>query len=301
MNLTFRDIIEEVTVLMEGFEANYTVEGYLASNAGTGNTLTVTTGNTTDVPRVGVWQIEDELILVTNVTVTSAPSTTVFATIVCQRGFRGTPVSNHSTNTIIQWNPLIPRHWIKRAINDTIVAFYPRIPGIETFDFTYQGGIDTYDIPDEAVHVHSVFFKAPGREGWIPSRRWSFNSVGSPGSITGKALTLFEAMPGQTVRVVYFKPATAMTNENNPFIGHTGLPMCAKDAVVYGACHKLASFIDTKRFANNTADQRLLANESPANQGQNLSRYYLALYEKAVTETEAKIQDLYPAVKHYTY
>ena len=176
---TLADMVEEVLLNMEGL-------GSLQDSIGTINpTITAIAPSTTAIevvsPQVksgagiipSALEIGDELMYVLDVGYPTPPANAdAIATVI--RGWRGTTADTHTGTTIrVRINPLVPRIAIKRAINDTILGLYPRLPAIKTTQINYLANQCRYDLPADARNVLAVTvqdYSTPSN--WNRSKRW---------------------------------------------------------------------------------------------------------------------------------
>jgi hypothetical protein len=304
---TFEDLVQEVLLNLEGFTGDEDLFGTLNTKTSVGDTnpspLSATASQFSVDGSIypdgsgftaGVIELGDELIYA------QAFDRTIGLFSGCLRGWRGTTAVEHPHASLIRNNPNFPRTAVKRAINDAIRNLHPRVPAIKTYEFTYQGAQVRYDMPEGCRQVIQVSWLPPGpTKAWLPVKRWNFDLTGGSNSVTGRAIDVFEGMPGRKVQVVYYSEATALAASNDDFKTVTGLEDWVRDLVVLGACYRLASFLDAGRVSTNSASQVMLNQQQPVGSGTNLSKYFYSLYQQRLAETEARIQDLYPVARHF--
>lgn len=273
----------------------------LASNGGVDNatgytTVTLTSPQLTDDAGITplLLEVQDELLYV-------AKSTFFAPNLVCsvRRGYRGTTQATFATPEYARVNPRFPRIAVKRAINDTIEGLYPRLVAVKTSEISYLANKYRYDLPADARNVLAVSVRDLGQpHHWHPSRYWTYDATGGSGSVTGRSIDVRDGNPGRPFRVVYSAEPSILTS-NSSLFSSTGLPDWAREIVVYGACWRLASFLETVPQADATAQQLLTEMQRSGVGRQNVARYFLGMFETRLAEGEARMQDAYPAPRHY--
>ena len=241
----------------------------------------------------GLVEIAEELVYVQDIDSTTGLFTGVL------RGFRGTTAATHAAGVRVRNNPRFPIIAVKRAINDTITSLYPKISAVKTTEITVKGYVAQYDLPSNTNGVISVFYKKPGAaKTWLPSNRWNFDTTGASNSSTGKCVNVYDAVAGYPVQVVYtVNPSTLNIGENYTTV--TGLPDYTRDVVILGACWRLASFIESARIANVTAEQSILNAQSPAGVSTNLAKYFLGMFTQRLQEAQERQKTEFLPQKHF--
>lgn len=298
---TFEDIIQEVLMNLEGFNGDQDIYGTLnAGISSTASSFKVDGAVFADGSgfSTGLLEVGDELIYAQSLDRTTGVFTG------CMRGWRGTTAAAWPANTLVRNNPRFPRLAVKRAINDTIRALTPRVPAIKTYEFTYKGAQVRYDLPEDVRNVIQVSWFVPGAsKTWETSKRWNFDLTGGSSSATGRALDVWDALPGRKVQVVYQAEPLPLSSPSDN-ITASGLMDWVRDLVVMGACYRLAATIDAGRTQATTAEQGLINakgyyGSASLSAGQSLSKYFYTLYQQRLAEAEARIQDMYPVARHY--
>lgn len=244
-------------------------------------------------------EVQDELMYVADSTFSTSP-----AQLTCDvlRGWRGTAQETITSPAQARINPAFPRIAVKRAINDTIAGLYPRLFVIKTTEIDYLANRYTYDLPADARNVIAVMAQERTTSpDWRASRKWRIDNFGGSASATGKVLEVRDGNPSRKLRVVYTAEPQTLTSNSSVFSSVSGLPDWTREVVIYGACWRLTSFTDAASVFSNTADQRLINDGQQQGQSkhQALARYFLGMFETRLAEAEARMQDLYPAPRHY--
>ncbi len=118
---TLNSLVEDVQLDLSGFTYRQDLATYLLS-ACTTSDLVLNVASTENIGK-GIIEIDDEMMWLDSYyrqanTITIAPF---------GRGYLGTTVATHATNAKVVITPTYPRNAVKRAINDTINAVYPKV------------------------------------------------------------------------------------------------------------------------------------------------------------------------------
>lgn len=297
---TFEEMIQEVLMNLEGFVGDQDIYGTLHASLTNNATSFVVDGAVFADGSgfsTGIIEVGEELIY------TQSLDRTTGTFSGCLRGWRGTTATTHAANELVRNNPRFPRIAIKRAINDAIKALHPRVPVLKTVELTTLGGRTTYDIPADALNVVAVSVQSVGpSQSWTRAKHWTFDATGGNNSTTKKTLDVRDTVPGRKVQVVYQAEPAELVNAADDFAATTGLFDWLRSLVILGACVRLSSYADGGRAMVTSAEQQLLNGRGTAGTytvGQNLSKYFFGLYDQQLREAEARIQDMYPAAKHF--
>jgi hypothetical protein len=290
------DIVEEVLLNVEGYSGDQDIYGTLTSSiTASATTFTLAGPSFPDGSgfSTGIMEIGEELVYVQEYDRSTGVATGVL------RGWRGTTATTHSAGKRVRNNPKYPLIATKRAINDTIKALYPRLFAVKTVELNVNGARYQYDLPSDAINILSVHVNVPGASKvWVPAKRWTFNNTAGSNSDSGKTITVFDGLPGYPVQVVYSaEPSTLEIGDD--FQTVTGLPDFTREIVVYGACWRLVSFMDSPRVSNMLAEQSLLNEQVPVGSAERLAKYFLGMYNQRIFEAEARMKMEYRPKKHY--
>lgn len=296
---TFSDLQFEVLLQLEGFANDQAVIAKVQTGITSGDTTIVASGASfSDGSGLspGVWEIEEELVYVPDYNRSTATASNVV------RGWRGTTAASHSAGATIRNAPRYPMIQVKRAINDTVQALFPRVPAIKNYDFTLEMTRTRYQLPADARGVLAVSMKDIYSEyAWVPIRRWMFDPQPGDDLEGFKAINIPEPLRAATVRVLYTAEGTPMSGASDNFETVTGLPSFAREAVVWGAMWRLYSMVELGRGAFTSADQTMMNRNSDYGKATDIAKYLLAMHQQAVADAESKVQDMYPAQKHYVW
>lgn len=299
MTTTYGELINEIVLNLSGYTLRQERMTYITSSI-TSSSLTL---NLRDISNIGkgIVEIDDELIYIDSYdrnsnTATVAP---------WGRGYNGTTAVAHNENAKVTVAPTFPRIAIKRAINETLQAVYPRLYGLGNYEFTYNTVVNTYELPAEVQTIQNVTFSTIGpTKEWKPIRQWRQDPMASTTTWTsGNTLTIYDAIPaGRTIQLHYTTIPAAFNGSADSAIFETvtGLQTSARDVIVYGACYRLASFIDAGRMNYVSAEADQADTKLQYGSAASTSRYFLAIFQQRLSEEENKLRDLFPTRIHYT-
>jgi hypothetical protein len=297
---TFAQLVDEVRTNLSGYTLRQDRITYLTNPGGINTTaLDIVIGNSENLAK-GVIEIDDELIWINtfdknNLTLNAIPG--------FGRGYNGTTPSPHAQNAQITLTPTFPKVNVKKAINDTINSFYPKLFQVASTTFTFNAAQITYPLPDDARDVMFISWQTPGpsRE-WLPVNRWRIDRMANTAAFnTTRTLSLYDKIvPGRTVQVYYSTIPNTLTNANDDFATVTGLPESSRDVVTLGAAARLLSYLDTGRINLSSAEADINDTKLPSTAGASASKYVYALYQQRLNEESTKLQDRFPIRVHYT-
>lgn len=295
---TFNDLVDEVKSNLQGYTLRQDRITYVTNANGLTTTSTAITAGSASNLAKGVIEIDDELIWVDNFdkatnTMTVAPG--------FGRGYLGTTASPHSQYAQITLSPTFPRVTIKKAINDTIRSFYPKLFAVGSTTFTFNASQVTYPLPDDCREVLYMSWQTTGSSlEWLPIRKWRFDPLANtPTFNTQKTVNLYENIqPGRTVKVWYTMVPDTLDANTDDFVDVTGLPDSCQDVVVYGACYRLLSFLDAGRINLSSAEADLNDTKIPSSAGSSVSKYVFALFQQRLQEEALKLSDQFPIRIH---
>jgi hypothetical protein len=299
MTTTYANLVDEVLMNLSGYTLRQDRTTHLTGNM----TTSSTTLNLASVSNIGkgIVEIEDELIWVdTYDRISNTATVPPYG-----RGYNGTSAATHATNTKVTIAPSFPRATVKKTINDTIDAVFPKLFSVGTFTFTLQATKTAYQVPADVQTVLYVSWSVTGPSNeWLPVKSWRHDPLANTTSFTtGNSVSVYDAItPGRTVQVYYIKkPATLESSGPTAvFETVTGLPSSCKDVILYGAAYRLASFIDPGRLTYTSAEADQTDTKIQYGSGASTARFLLALFTQRLTEESEKLRDVYPSKIHYT-
>jgi hypothetical protein len=297
---TFDELVDEVKSNLIGYALRQDRLTYVTNSGGlTTSSSAITVGSTDNLAK-GIIEIDDELIWIDsfdkqNNQLNVAPG--------FGRGYQGTTPAPHSENAMVTLAPAFPRNNIKKAINDTIKSFYPKLFAVGSTTFTFNASQTTYALPDDAREVLYMSWQTTGSsKEWLPIKRWRFDPLANAATFnTQKTVNIYENIqPGRTVKVWYTMVPDTMDSNSDDFVDVTGLPESCQDVVVYGASYRLLTFLDAGRINLTSAESDFADSKNPYNSGSAASRYVFALFQQRLQEEALKLSDQFPIRLHYT-
>lgn len=295
------DMVNEVRSNLQGYTLRQDRLTYLANTGGINTTATeIQVGSASNLAK-GIIEIDDELIWVDSFNKSTNTMNVIPAGF--GRGYQGTDAASHAEFAQVILSPTFPRVSIKRAINDTINSFFPKLWGVSSTTFTFNASQTTYTLPADVESVLYVSWQTTGSSlEWLPVNRWRADSMANLATFgSTNTINIYENIqPGRTVQVYYTKEPAVLVDNGDDFASTTGLPASSYDVVVLGASYKLLSFIDPGRLNLTSAEADLNDSKIPYNAGSGSSRYIYALYQQRLNEEALKLQDKFPVRIHYT-
>lgn len=301
---TLNEMIDEVKTNLQGYSLRQDRITYVNNTAGlTTTSLQIQSGSSDNLAK-GLIEIEDELIWIDSFDKTSSSLNVMGAAAnPIGRGFQGTTPSPHARYAQITLSPTFPRISIKKAINDTINSYYPKLWAISSTTFTFNASQTTYALPDDCEQILYMSWQTTGSsQEWLPINRWRIDPMASAATFnTNVTVNIYDNIqPGRTVQVWYTTEPNTLDNSTDDYADVTGLPDSSADVTILGACYKLLSFLDSGRINLSSAEADLNDSKMPYNSGTSASRYVFALYQQRLQEEALKLQDKFPIRIHYT-
>ena len=297
---TLAEMIDEVRSNLQGYTLRQDRITYVANSGGLTTTSNQIEVGSADNLAKGIIEIDDELIWIdsfnkTNNTLNVIPG--------FGRGYQGTTAAPHAQYAQVTLAPTFPRISIKKAINDTINSFYPKLFAVASTTFAFNASQTTYAIPDDAREVLYISWQTTGssRE-WLPVRRWRFDLMANAATFNSeKTINIYDKIqPGRTVKVWYAMVPNLLDNSTDDFADVTGLPDSSYDVVTLGAAYKLLSYIDAGRINLSSAEADFADSKIPSTAGTGASRYVFALFQQRLNDEALKLADRFPIRLHYT-
>ena len=297
---TLNEMVDEVRANLQGYALRQDRITYVANAAGLTTTSTaITVGSSNNLAK-GVIEIDDELIWIDSFT---TASNTLNVIPGFGRGYQGTTAAPHAQYAQVTLSPTFPRSTIKKAINDTINSFYPKLWIASAYTFTFNASQTTYALPDDVQDVLFISWQTTGSsKEWLPVNRWRLDTMANSATFnTQKTINIYEGIqPGRTVQVWYTSTPNTLDANTDDFADVSGLPDSCKDVVILGAAYKLLSYLDAGRINLSSAEADLNDGKLPSSAGVAASRYIFALYQQRLNEEALKLADKYPIRIHYT-
>lgn len=297
---TLKDMIDEVRSNLAGYTMRQDRITYLANSGGiTTTSASIVVGSATNLAK-GIIEIDDELIWIDSF---DKATSTLNVVPGFGRGYLNTDPAPHVQYSQITLAPTFPRVMVKQAINDTILASFPKLFGVAQYTFTFDGSKTTYALPDDVDRVLSVTWQTVGStKEWLPVNRWRDDKAANVAAFNSTAtISIFDPVtPGRTVQVTYTVEPSTLTASSEDFSDVSGLPESARDVITLGAAYRLVSYIDAGRINLTSAESDAADSKIPSNASATMGRFLYSLYTQRLNEEAAKLIDRYPVRPHYT-
>lgn len=291
---TFDELTDDVLAMLRGYVRSQESVTALASSLNSSATsLTVTNGARLGMGRA---EIDDELVYIDAVTNNSV------ALQPWGRGVDGTTAASHSTNARVTFSPLFPRHYIKRAINDTIQSIGVELKALDVHTFTFLAATSTYSLPSGVRAVNQVTWKTVGPSGrWETVRRWQVDlQANTTQYATGKTITVWDpVVPGRTVQVRFLKEPGTLSAGADTLETTSGLPASCRDVVALGTAARLVSSIDVALLDPSSVQAGFFDERRQIGAASNVARTIYALYQQRLSEEVARFRDNLNTPIHY--
>jgi hypothetical protein len=283
---TFSELVDEVLLNLMGDALDQNEQTFLTGSLDS-SSLTFTV----DEPRLvsqGLIEIDDELMWVKTVN----QSTGLVTLSTLGRGFRSTTAASHSAGATVTNNPRYSRFRVKQTINTAIRGVYPDLYVLANTEVSYVAARMAYEVPAAVEQIHRVYWQTIG-----PSRVWldipdyqfvpDANTTSFP---SGKALYIWSGViPGRTVRITYLKAPTVLTNNNDDFVNVTGLPLTAKETIIYGACYRLVGFVEAPRLQTQSVEATQRSEMVPVGSSVNGGKFFYSLYQESLGQERERL------------
>ena len=291
---TFNELTDDVLSMLRGYVRSQESVTALSGNLSS----TATTFNVDNGSRLGMGraEIDDELIYIDAVT-TNAVSLQPWG-----RGVDGTTAATHSDNARVTFNPLFPRHYVKRAINDTISSMGVELKATGVHTFTFLPATNTYSVPADVRSVNQMTWKTVGPSGrWETVRRWQLDQQANTTQYaTGKTVTVWDSIvPGRTVQVRYLKDPTLLSAGADTLETTAGFPASCRDVVALGTAARLVSSVDVALLDPSSVQAGFFDERRQIGSASNVARTLYALYQQRLAEEVARFRDNLNTPIHY--
>jgi hypothetical protein len=199
--------------------------------------------------------------------------------------------------------PTYPRNAVKRAINDTINAVYPKVFGIGSTTASFLASRTTYSLPSNAIQILSMAWQSVGpTKEWLPIRQWRWDPIANTTAFTtGKTVSIYDnVLPGRTIQIVYAALPVNFTSLTDDMEATTLLPSSMRDVLVYGAAWRLSSYVDPARISISSPQSDEIDAKRPYGTGANVTKQLQTLYMMRLEEESLKQKLQYPTRVHYS-
>jgi len=291
---TLEDLRQRVLSNIMGFTRDQQQISELASPMISSDTSFTLDQNTARNVSRGLVEIDDELILVKSIDVTTNVATVIGLTN--GRGRMGTTAASHSANALVTMSPIVPRIRVTEAINQTILAMYPTIPIFSTTEITKLAPVFEYALPADTEDIWYIVSDTVGpTQVHYPSPRWRYNPMAPTSDFaTGKSIQLLDYVtPGRAIRIVYVKAPTTLS-AGTDLLTASGFEDRLAETVVWGACARLIPTYEVGRLQQLSVEGSERANLVPATSAVKTAAYYEQLFQQAILRERDRIMDETP-------
>jgi hypothetical protein len=288
---TYKELVDEVALTMNGYVGGEADATYLSSPIGTSDT-SFTVADATIIS-TGLIEIDDELMWVLS-KIESSGSLTLHP---AGRGWLSTTAATHAANAVVKANPPLPRKIIKNAINDTMRGTWPALFRVAQTSITALGARLTYSLPAEAQDALNVSWQTPGpTQRWSPVRRYRVDKMADTTAFpTGKTIDIMEdVVPGRRISVTYSAVPNPLVNDTDDFVSITGLVDSARDVVVLGTVARLLGYQEAHRIQGSSIEASERGEDVPVGASVNASKYIYSLYLQRREEERQELLRRYP-------
>ncbi len=172
---TLDELVDEVKANLQGYALRQDRITYVANPGGLTTTSTaITVGSGGNLAK-GIIEIDEELIWIDSFDKANNVLNVIPG---FGRGYQGTGAAPHAQYAPVTLSPTFPRNSIKKAINDTINSFYPKLWIINSYTFTFNASQVTYPLPDDVEGVLFISWQTTGSsQEWLPVNRWRLDGM----------------------------------------------------------------------------------------------------------------------------
>lgn len=291
---TLEDLRQRVRSQVMGFTRDQQQVAVLASPiTASDTTLTLTSDTVRNISR-GLVEIDDELILLQSLDTSTAVATIIGG--VNGRGREGSVAASHSANALVTMSPAIPRVRTTEAINQAILAMYPKVPVFGTTEITKLAPVFEYGLPADCEEIWYIVSDTVGpSQVHFPSPRWRFNPMAPTDDFpTGKSIQLLDFVtPGRAIRIVYVKAPTQLVNGTDA-ISVSGYEDRMAETIVWGALARLIPAYESARLQQLAVEGTERANLVPAQAAIKTAAYYEALFQQSLQLERDRVMDEMP-------
>jgi hypothetical protein len=291
---TFNELTDDVLSMLRGYvRSQESVTALNGSLNATATTLNVDNGSRLGMGRA---EIDDELVYIDAIT------TNAVALQPWGRGVDGTTAATHADNARVTFNPLFPRHYVKRAVNDTIQSMGVELKATGVHTFTFLPATNTYSLPAEVKAVNQVTWRTVGPSGrWETARRWQVDlQADTTQYTTGKTITVWDSIvPGRTVQIRFLKEPSNLSAGADTLETTTGFPVSCRDVVALGTAARLVSSIDVALLDPSSVQAGFFDERRQIGSASNVARTLYALFQQRLAEEIARFRDNLNTPVHY--
>jgi len=291
---TLEDLRQRVRSQLMGFTRDQQQVAVLAAPITSSDTsLTLDTNTARNISR-GLVEIDDELILLQSLDLSTNVATIIGG--INGRGREGSVAASHSANALVTMSPAVPRVRLTEAINQAIMAMYPKIPIFSTTEITKLAPVFEYALPADCTEIWYIVSDTVGpTQVHYPSPRWRFNPKAPTSDFaSGKSIQLLDFVtPGRAIRIVYTKAPVELVNATDA-ITVSGYDDRMSETIIWGALARLIPSFEAARLQQLAVEGTERAALVPASAATKTAAYYEALFQQALDLERNRIMDETP-------
>ena len=282
-----RDVVDGALAEVYGEAQTVDTTTFLAAPL-TATGLSIEVADATGFSR-GIVQIEDELLLITEVDRTKGILTLPYTTA---RGIRGTEALSHQVGALVTMAPSVPRSRAVRAVAEAITSS-PGLWRVAGTSFPMVASQVGYSLPGDVETVLNVAWIPSGPTlDWLPMRRWSHDKF------NGMLVVGESVEPGREIRVEY--TATPLAPEQDEDFSASGLPDTCIDVIRFGAAWRLVSFIEPFNLLARSAEAEAMDRQKTPQARIRVGQYLYGMYQQRLAEEVASLNTRFPVRVHWT-
>lgn len=300
---TYAQLVARVRQSLLGFTKDQEQYSFATSAVAATDTTILADPNTLGNLSNGLIQIDDELILISNINRSTSQLTVLAGTT--GRGVEGTTAVSHSQNALIVNDPTFPRMAIKQSINDTILGMFPDIFVVKSTTVTKSAPVLEYSLPADVVDIIQVHSDTVG-----PSQinfanyHYRFNPVANTARFpNGKSIQILDPVtPGRAIWITYQAEPGTPVNDSDDIGTVTGWNNDANrysDIITFGACARLISSYESARLQQGAIEQSERASLVPVQSASKTSQYFWQQYQQRLAEERQRLMERYQTTAHY--
>lgn len=212
-------------------------------------------------------------------------------TAIIVRGWLGTTADTHSSGDPIYINPRFYRSDIMELVNDCLGdLFGQHLYAVDADEFDYNAELIGYEIPTEAVEILRVDgLKDVAAKYWEPVHDWlEMDNANVADFSTGRAIMVRSALPADSsLRVVYSKPFTKVTQESDDLEAVAGLRPYMTDLPFYYAMTRMMADEERNRSSIDAAESHQRAQDTPPFLALRTAQWYQSRYNDRILVARA--------------
>ena len=257
-----------------------------ASSATSGDT-TITVNDF--LPNIGpgnIIQIEDEYILVTNVSGTGPMSLTVI------RAWLSSTAATHAAGVPVYVNPRVLGTQVLELMNEALDLMYPKLYAVDTEALVFSGSTIGYGLPANCDGVLRVDYEADSRaKYWKELFDWVYkDNADSTDFTNGKAIMIQGSMEASAaIRVVYRTAFTRASTAATDLIATSGMAEYMTNLLYYYPMARLMTLEEVDRSDSTGAAAHQIAQDVPAFLALRTAQWYQARYDDLLEQARVRL------------